>query len=96
MTDSQLVEQIVQEVIRRLQQLGASTAAVSAANSRRDADSVSGAGNVLKLEDRVITLQTIAGRLDGVTQVEMPARAVITPSAIDELNDRKITLTKHI
>ena len=74
------IERIVQEVIRRLTSAGIR---VSSGNSE------------LKLSDRIVTLATIEGRLDGVQQLVVPAKAVVTPSVNDELRDRNIELVRQ-
>jgi hypothetical protein len=44
----------------------------------------------LNLNDNVITLATIKGKLEGVTTVIVSERAIVTPAVKDELRDRKI------
>jgi hypothetical protein len=44
------------------------------------------------VESRVVTLAEIAGRLSGVRRLVVPYRAVVTPSARDELLRREIEL----
>ena len=74
------IERIVQEVIRRLTSAGKQDSSPKAA---------------LQLDDRLITLATIEGRLDGIDQLVVLAKAVITPSVRDELRDRNIELVRQ-
>ena len=53
----------------------------------------SGGDRELVLSARVVTLTDVEGRLDGICRVAVPARAVVTPSARDELRQRNILLT---
>ncbi|HEX7446454.1 MAG TPA: hypothetical protein VF306_02850 [Pirellulales bacterium] len=47
---------------------------------------------VVELQDRVITLDHFDGKLNGVKQITVPRRAVITPAARDELARRGIAI----
>jgi len=77
------VERIVVEVIRRLGLLSSpgSTAPVN--------------GNELTLAERVVTMRSLEGKLAGIARLVVPARAVVTPSVRDELNDRQIELIRR-
>jgi hypothetical protein len=44
----------------------------------------------LQLTERVVTLGTLKGRLDGISKVIVTNRAVITPAVKDELKQRGI------
>ena len=84
--DSELVEYIVREVIRRLKadgQFAAGGSAQPVVTARE-----------LHLTDRVITLASLQGRLDGVTEVTTARNAVITPAVRDELASRKIRVVR--
>ncbi|HPM80420.1 MAG TPA: hypothetical protein PLF81_06950 [Candidatus Anammoximicrobium sp.] len=94
------VEAIVREVYRRLEQLGdggtadvghgagtGKQAAASPAARQPAADAAR-----LQLAHRTITMSQVAGRLDGVTELLVPAGAVVTPSVRDELRKRQISL----
>jgi hypothetical protein len=83
--DSAVFEQIVQEVIRRLldRGVGVMDAVVPAETTTK-----------LEIEDRLVTLETLRDRLDGVGEVVVARRAVVTPAVIDELNDRSIRLMR--
>ena len=74
------IERIVQEVIRRLTATGAQ---------------VGGASAELEIHDRVVTLATLDGQLDGVRQLVVRPKTVITPSVRDELTDRNIKLIRR-
>ena len=73
------LEWIVQEVIRRLRQGDGTPHA---------------AGGELRLSDRVVTLAALKDRLNNVSRVSVPAKAVVTPAVRDELNDRQIELIR--
>jgi hypothetical protein len=84
--DSELVEYIVREVIRRLTangQLTATSSSQPVATARE-----------LHLTDRLVTLASLQGRLDGVREIITVRNAVITPAARDELTKRRIVLKK--
>lgn len=51
------------------------------------------AGTLL-LDQKVITMSQIEGRLDGVRQLVVGQRAVVTPSVRDELSDKNIQLIR--
>ncbi len=84
--DSAVIEQIVQEVIRRLRDRGVGV--VDEAVSTEPAAK-------LEIEDRLVTLATLHGRLDGVGELGVARHVVVTPAVIDELNNRGITLMRH-
>jgi len=73
------VERIVVEVIRRLGLLGSSKPL---------------AANELTLAERVVTMRSIEGRLNGVARLVVASRAVVTPAVRDELNERQIELVR--
>lgn len=76
--DSDLFERIVQEVIRRLVAGGVDVGTT--------------ANKQLSVSERVITLATLEGKLDGVDTISAQKRAVVTPAVKDELKRRKIRL----
>ncbi len=84
--DPAVFEQIVQEVIRRMLDRGVDVA--SATGSAEPATE-------LEIEDRLVTLATLRDRLDGVGKLVVARRTIVTPAAIDELNDRGITLMRR-
>jgi hypothetical protein len=50
----------------------------------------------LAIADRVVSLELLAKRLDGVTRLTVPRGAVITPSARDELRRRSIVIASAV
>lgn len=80
------IDRIVAEVVRRLRAMMASSTTSPVSGSR---ETTSGSSE-LKLSDKVITLQSLKGRLVGVAKVIVTDRAIITPAVKDELKDRKI------
>jgi hypothetical protein len=82
MYSEEQVEWIVAEVIRRLGLLGATG----------DRSSASQAGGELALAERVVTMRSVEGRLNGVSRLRVQRRAVITPAVKDELKERKIEI----
>ena len=79
MTEAE-IERIVQEVIRRLMSLGVSVR--------------SSPPSALTINDRVVSLSKIEGQLEGITQVIVKPKAVVTPSVKDELRQKKIQLVR--
>jgi hypothetical protein len=77
------IDRIVAEVVRRLRALAA-TPSTPAPSQKAEPTSR------LNLNDKVITLGTIKGRLEGVSTVIVSDRAIVTPAVKDELRDRKI------
>jgi hypothetical protein len=77
------VEWIVVEVIRRLGLLTSDNGSNTEANGE------------LKLIERVVTMQVVESRLDGVQRVMVRQQAIVTPAVKDELKRRKIELVYH-
>jgi hypothetical protein len=78
------VEWIVSEVIRRLLSQGVAVGEPGSSTVE------------LTINDKVITLRTIEGKLNGVKQLRVPPRAVVTPAVKDELRMRNVELAfKH-
>lgn len=93
------IEAIVREVCRRLQQLSDGGTADGAgpekqASAKPAARQPTADAAQLPLSDRTITMGLLAGRLDGVKEVLVPAGAVVTPSVRDELRKRQIVLRR--
>ena len=84
--DPEFVEFIVQEVLRRLKSAGFLTGG-SPLNPSTEASS-----RELVLEERLVTLATLHGRLNGVEQIVVKRKALITPAVRDELKKRNIVL----
>jgi hypothetical protein len=76
------IEWIVAEVIRRLRLLGASADANGAPQSNVE----------LCVNERVVTLRTIEGRLASVRRLVVVPRAIVTPAVKDELKARNVEL----
>jgi hypothetical protein len=76
------IDRIVAEVVRRLRAIMA-TSSTPVVAVRETTSS-------LNLTEKVITLQTLRGRLEGITSVIVSDRAIVTPAVKDELRDRKI------
>ena len=77
------IEWIVREVLRRLRVIALPVVEKQSATS---------AASELRIEERVVTLRAIEGRLNGVSRLLVPPRAVVTPAVKDELKKRKIEL----
>lgn len=80
------IDRIVAEVVRRLRVMMASssTAAVSPSSPKATPASE------LQLSEKVVTLQLLKGRLEGITKVIVADRAIVTHAVKDELKDRQI------
>jgi hypothetical protein len=98
------IDRIVAEVVRRLRALMASSSTEGRGRESLAANDVPNGNDPnrqrlptlvhsseLKLSEKIITLQSLKGRLDGVTKVIVADRAIVTPAVKDELKDRKIT-----
>lgn len=48
----------------------------------------------LTLDVRVVTLAALEGRLEGVRKLIVGARAIVTPSARDDLTDKNIEIVR--
>lgn len=81
--DPEFVEFIVREVIRRLT---GGTGAASVATPARE----------LAVQERLVTLATLHGKLDGVRRVSVGRRAIVTPAVRDELSRRQIELQRGL
>jgi len=46
------------------------------------------------LDARVVTMEEVRGKLEGVQQLKLRSHAIVTPSVRDELSDRNITLVR--
>lgn len=81
------IERIVQEVIRRL-------AAAEINNSNSNSKPQVQSQAALELEDQLVTLATIEGRLNGIQQLVVSPKAVVTPSVRDELRDKNVEFVR--
>ncbi len=89
------IERVVRQV---LAEFGLAPNGDAAASKQADSDGVrsndqSDGSRELVLSARVVTLNDVDGRLNGVCRLTVPKRAVITPSVRDELRQRDILLT---
>jgi len=86
------IEQIVAEVVRRLTAAAAgSSAGVPALAGRLKAELQQG---TLAIDDRVVTLNSVDGRLAGLRRLIVQRRAIVTPALRDELSKRGIELDR--
>ncbi len=90
------IQRIVREVMA---QLGAASPAVDAATPAGPADVSradlpSGRDGDLFVDSRVVTLESIAGRLQGARRLMVPPGALVTPSVRDELRRRGVALVR--
>lgn len=76
------IEYIIREVMRRLAELGVTSATTTT-------------GSELALADRVVTLSGLEGRLTNVTRVTVAKQAVVTPSVRDLLKLKKIEFVRR-
>lgn len=94
--DPAIVEQIVREVVARLSAgPGRSSVEVINGNAAHDRPlekkSPIATGHC-RIDDRVITLEQLRGRLEGTRTVVVRPGAIVTPAVRDELKSRKIQL----
>jgi ribose 5-phosphate isomerase RpiB len=87
------IEWIVGEVMRRLMDVRA--AGEKAEAEQPPARKPSNESGHLRLSQRVVTTALVEGRLDGVRQVVVPARAVVTPAVRDALRKKRITIVSQ-
>jgi len=84
------VEYIVREVMRRLREMShQSEPPRGGSGSSPPTDT-----GKLVVADRVVTLATLEGRLEGVRSVVVQTKAVITPAVKDELRTKKIDIAR--
>ena len=91
--DPEFLEMIVQEVIRRL--TGAGISVLKNGKSHPSATATASHHAELVVTDRLITLSTLQGKLDGVASLVVNRRSLVTPAVRDELNRRNIQLRKE-
>ncbi|MBC8350871.1 MAG: hypothetical protein H8E66_02730 [Planctomycetes bacterium] len=82
--DSAAIERIVQEVIRRLVERGIVVGNATSADKTE-----------LAVNDKVVTLATLEGRLLGIKRLVVGGRSIVTPAVKDELNDKSIELLRN-
>ncbi len=99
MTSEQLdIERIVREVIRRLAEtpdLARDATSTAKSPMRKPPVSSSAQKNsCLQLSERVVTTALLDRKLDGVKQVVVPVRAIVTPAVRDMLRKRRIAIVE--
>jgi hypothetical protein len=87
------LDRIVAEVVRRLQTRLANSGETSAAKEART-EPQAAEKHDLSVEERVVTLTAIHGRLNGVRRLLVRRDAVVTPSVRDELRKRSIAIER--
>lgn len=99
------IEQIVQEVVRRVREgiarasttsAGAAPRAGTQSEPKSTSSVADGAGADLVVKDKVVTLACLENRLAGVRAVRVLPRAVVTPAVVDELRIAKIELVRGV
>lgn len=88
MSEALDIDRIVHEVVRRLRNAG-----VHGRGGGAGTAPVASPG-VLRLTDHVVTLSQLANQLDGKNQLLVSQRAVVTPSALDELRSKGVALVR--
>ncbi|PQO45794.1 hypothetical protein [Blastopirellula marina] len=85
------IERIVQLVVRQVRALEASSAEVA-----KPAKSVkiSTDGSEVALADRVVTMETLEGKIGGAKALVVTPSAIVTPAARDALKDRGVRLLR--
>jgi pyruvate/2-oxoglutarate dehydrogenase complex dihydrolipoamide acyltransferase (E2) component len=95
------IQRIVQEVLRRLGQIAqgqtqAQTQTQAQVSSDRiDATTVAPAITKLVWSQSVVSAEALQGRLDGIGQLVVSPKAIVTPAARDELRERGIDLARE-
>ncbi len=83
------IESVVREVIRRLTNGSNGRTAGVGADERQNTDA-----GTMRLTQQVVSLAQLAGRLDGVSRLVVPSRAIVTPAVCDELRRNGIALQR--
>src|SRR5690349_18307242 len=78
------IEEIVREVLRRLPERP---------NVKSPDKQLATRANEIVIDQRVVTLASLDGRLTGATQVVVPRGAVVTPAVRDILRQSGVALT---
>lgn len=82
--DSQEIDRIVREVVRRLRFMAAA-----------DDSPIVAEKSSLTIRDRLITLETLRGKVNEIHELVVLKTAVVTPSVRDDLRDRGIKLVRQ-
>ena len=91
--DADQLEWIVREVVRRLRIDSAVSPGDGRSNGALGSTPHSPDAHVI-LTQSLITTATLENKLDGVTRLTVPAKAIVTPAARDLLKDQGIELTR--
>ncbi len=89
------IEDIVRVVVQRLQTNAAAPEVQTTAEPNSTAAIEAVAGEV-RLDNRVITLDSLSGQLSGVRELVVHPKAVVTPAVKDELRQRGIRLVRRL
>ena len=92
--DPEWINSIVREVIARLKKIENVDSSITKPASRQNKPDHASETSTLKLDDAVITLETLRNRLSNVKQIVVNPKAVVTPAVKDELREHQITIVK--
>jgi len=88
------IERIVREVVAQLAASSGTVAAPAATAADAPPAALPAAHGEVFVDARVITLESIAGRLQGAKQLVVSPRALVTPAVRDELRRRGVALVR--
>lgn len=97
MLDSATVDQIVANVLKQLSAGGAAAAGQEMRDERQEPATASGSrlsSLVTHLSDRIITGDLLKEKATGATQIVIPAKAILTPTAHDFLKAHRVQVTR--
>ncbi len=83
------IESVVREVIRRLTNGSNGHTPEVGADEKQNTDA-----GTMRLTQQVVSLAQLEGRLDRVSRLVVPRRAIVTPAVCDELRRYGITLQR--
>ena len=96
------IEQIVNAVLNRLRSMNALPAPATSATSQKPVVDSAPKNNAepkntaeLNLPEKLVTLELLRNRLEGVTSLRVLSNAIVTPAVVDELRDRGIELLRR-
>lgn len=95
------IDGIVREVLRRLRAISATdTASTAPAPTTTPATPTQPAATAndhvsLAFGERLVTLAALNGKLNGLKQLVVGRKAIVTPAVVDELKKRGITVVRH-
>lgn len=88
------IEWIVREVVRRLREQASVESHTNGHRSEKPTAATRHIAGQLTVDDRVVTLATLEKRLEGIQQLHVSPKAIVTPAVRDELKDRNISLVR--